>query len=182
METNKRREYEYKEVITDRKNIYFLLDGYESFGWEQEECVCQKDIYIQYPEKVVIKLKRSCKIMNKMELTRLQRKYEACVSEIEKLEQTKNLRANLYSLTVGIIGMGFLISTIAMITKQPPQMVPGILFLCITAVCCISPIFIYKRMLKRDTEKLNPLIEEKYNIICETCEKGKRLIYKHVKK
>lgn len=30
-------EYEYKEIVTDSSKLSFLLDGYESFGWEEDE-------------------------------------------------------------------------------------------------------------------------------------------------
>ena len=80
--------YEYKEVSADSGQISFLIDGYENFGWEVDENVIQYAPE-KYPaaggphrKKTVLQLKRNRKIINKMELTRLQRNLEAYVSEI----------------------------------------------------------------------------------------------------
>lgn len=88
--------YEYKEVIAESSRISFLLDGYECFGWELDEKRREntENKNPSCPKKEVIHLKRNRKIINKMELTRLQRNFEACVKEIEALEKSKNVRCD----------------------------------------------------------------------------------------
>lgn len=54
-------------------------------------------------QKTIIRLKRDHKIINKAELTRLQRNFEACVSEIQTLEQRKTSAATAYAIVLGIM-------------------------------------------------------------------------------
>lgn len=92
--------YEYKEVAADSSMASFLLDGYESFGWEMDENLPKyhKADRALNQNKIVLHLKRNRKIINKMELTRLQRNFEACVSEIEALEKSKTSAATYYAV------------------------------------------------------------------------------------
>ena len=67
--------YEYKDVITDKSRVSFLLDGYENFGWELDGNIIEAFGENRNPvkqNKVVLRIKRNRKIINKMELTRLQ--------------------------------------------------------------------------------------------------------------
>jgi len=175
MSERQSKNFEYKEVIIDERNKSFLLKGYESFGWEEDEAILRYDHFQTYPGMMILRLKRSCKITNRMELTRLQRKFEACVKEVEKLERSKTLLPNMYSLGMGIIGTGFLIAAFFLLSEHPPQMEWGILFLLIGISGWVFPIFIYKATVKKESERINPYIQEKYKQIMETCEKGKRL-------
>lgn len=68
-----------------------LLDGYESFGWEEEgrlaESAAVRTRTLQ--QRKVRRMKRNRKLVNKVELTRLERNFEACMDEIGKLEKAK---------------------------------------------------------------------------------------------
>lgn len=71
--------YEYKEVSANSSQASFLLDGYENFGWEPDDNLPQSS-QSRHPgaEKMMtLRLKRDRKIVNKTELTRLQRNFEA---------------------------------------------------------------------------------------------------------
>lgn len=39
------------------------------------------------------------------------------------------------------------------------------------------PYFLYKKIVRNQTEKLTPMIEAKYDEIYEICEKGNKLLY-----
>lgn len=95
-ENNRFIGYEYKQVVAEPGQISFLIDGYMNFGWEIDENV--QDIRMEYygshtkshhHRKSIIRMKRDRKIINKMELTRLQRNFEAYVEEIRHLEKEK---------------------------------------------------------------------------------------------
>ena len=45
---------------------------------------------------MTLRLKRDRKIVNKTELTRLQRNFEACVREIQSLENSKTSKATIW--------------------------------------------------------------------------------------
>lgn len=171
--------YEYKEVIAESNRISFLLDGYECFGWELDEKRREntENKNLSYPTKEVIHLKRNRKIINKMELTRLQRNFEACVKEIEALEKSKTSAATIYALVAGIIGTAFMAGSVFAVTAQPPDIILSIILAVPAFVGWIVPYFLYRRVARKQTEKLTPLIEQKYDEIYEICEKGNKLLY-----
>lgn len=84
--------YEYKEITAEDSMVSLLLDGYENFGWELNESLPDSGAGGKAGSisKTVIRLKRDRKIVNKAELTRLQRNFEACVTEIQALEKEKH--------------------------------------------------------------------------------------------
>lgn len=164
--------YEYKEIIAESKQISFLLDGYECFGWELDESQSSS-----YQKKAALHLKRNRKIINKMELTRLQRNFEACVKEIEALEKSKTSVATIYTLVVGIIGTAFMAGSVFAVTAQPPYIILSILLAVPGFIGWIIPYFLYRRAIGKQTEKLAPLIEQKYDEIYEICEKGNKLLH-----
>lgn len=119
--------YEYKEIEADPGQVSFLIDGYENFGWEIDENVMQGGLD-NYPgknspgkKKAVIRLKRDRKIINKMELTRLQRNFEACVDQIRYLEKEKTARPTIMAVTAGGLGTAFMAGSTFAVTADPPQ-------------------------------------------------------------
>lgn len=122
--------YEYKEVVADKGRVSLLMDGYENFGWEVDG-----NIYEEYGEsknlqkqnKVILRFKRNRKIVNKIELTRLQRNFESCVGEIEMLEKSKTSAATMYALIIAVIGTAFMGGATFAVTAQPPHVILCIL-------------------------------------------------------
>lgn len=180
MEQEKKKQfmaYDYKEVVTNREQVSFLLDGYECFGWEQDENYAGLIDVNPYIPKMTIRLKRNRKILNKMELTRLQRNFEACVKEIEMLEQSKTSKGTMYSLMIGLIGTAFMAGSVFAVTAQPPMIFLSIVCAIPAFIGWILPYFVYKKMVKKETERLTVLIKKKYDEIYEICEKGNKLLY-----
>ena len=157
----------------------FLMDGYENFGWEIDENFSgnSESLYPPIQGKVLLHLKRNSKIINKMELTRLQRNFEACVNEIQMLERAKNSKAVMIALIAGVIGTAFMAGSTFAVTAQPPHIVLCILLAIPGFTGWILPYFLYKRMVCMQTEKITPLIEAKYDEIYEICEKGNKLLH-----
>ncbi len=188
MEQTKRRNgsfiaFEYKEVTADITQASFLMDGYANFGWEIDENVMpvtaekySANTGAYQHRKIVIRLKRDRRILNKMELTRLQRNFEACVAEIGNLEKEKTSRPFMLALTVGILGTAFMAGSTFAVTAQPPHILLCIILAVPGFLGWILPYFLYKAGVRRQTEKITPLIEEKYDEIYEICEKGNKLL------
>lgn len=176
--------YEYKEVTAQSGKISFLMDSYANFGWEPDGNVMNEG-YAKHPErtshagqrKAVIRLKRDRKILNKAELTRLQRNFEACVAEIEALEKSKTSKAAVIALTVAVLGTGFMAGSVFAVTAQPPLIALCIILAIPGFIGWILPYFLYKNMVKTQTRKITPLIEKKYDEIYEICEKGNSLLH-----
>lgn len=179
METRNFIGYEYKEIVADTERASLLLDGYENFGWEQDDKIPAGNGHggPSLPGKVVLRLKRNRKIINKAELTRLQRNFEACVKEIDELEKSKSTMATVLALVVGVIGTAFMALSVFAVTAQPPQVLLCIIFAVPAFLGWLFPYFIYKRTVRKQTEKVNPLIEAKYDEIYELCERGNRLLH-----
>lgn len=171
--------YEYKEIIADSSRVSFLLDGYENFGWEIDGNIQER---IGSPgaasgHKVTVHLRRNRKIINKTELTRLQRNFEACVNEIDVLEKAKTSAATMYAIILGIFGTAFMAGATFAVTAQPPHYILCILFAIPGFLGWIFPYFLYKKKAAKQAEKMTPLIEAKYDEIYEICEKGSKLLY-----
>lgn len=171
--------YEYKEIVTDDRMASLLLDGYENFGWEQNENIPENRVRERHggDGKTVLYLKRDRKIINKAELTRLQRNFEACVTEIQMLERRKTSLATVYALVIGIIGTAFMAGSVFAVTAQPPYIVLCIILAVPGFLGWIFPYFLYRRIQEKQTEKIMPLVEAKYDEIYEICEKGNKLLY-----
>ena len=121
--------YEYKDVITNAEKLSFLMDAYENFGWIVDENVsCNlPENRLNSHEKVVLRLKRNRKIINKTELTRLQRNFESCMKEIDHLEKSKTSEATMYALIVSIIGTAFMAGSVFAVTASPSMIVLSII-------------------------------------------------------
>ena len=112
-----------------------------------------------------------------MELTRLQRNFEACINEIEELEKSKTSTATVYALVIGILGTAFMAGSVFAVTAQSPNIILCILLAIPGFIGWITPYFVYKEMVKRQTGKVTQLIEEKYDEIYKICERGNKLLH-----
>ena len=150
--------YDYKEITAKGERAALLMDCYQSLGWEAEQGNAPG------------------KIMNKAELTRLQRNMEACVAEIDAMQKGKTTKASIVSLVLGLIGTAFMAGSVFAVTATPP-----IIWLCILlavpafTLWALAPI-LYPRMVAKRTKTVNELIEQKYDEIYAICEKGSKLL------
>lgn len=164
--------YEYKEITVDAGQASMYLDGYENFGWIAEEQTGEKGPSGQ----ITIRMKRDRKIINKMELTRLQRNFEACALDLKKLEKAKKSAATAWALAVAMAGTVFMAGSTFAVTHEPP-----IIWLCVLLaipgfIGWLLPYFVYRRIARKQTEKIEPLMEQKLEEIYEVCEKGHSLL------
>lgn len=172
--TNDFKTYDYMEICAAEAKLSFLTDCCKCFGWRTDENV--PALYQQ--GKIRLRLKRDRKLVNKAELTRLQRNFESCAEEIEKLERAMTGRAQMAALTLGVIGTVFMALAVFAVTAEPPHIVLTVLYAIPGFAGWISPYFAYRKVVARQKEKLEPLIEQKREEIDMLCEKGSRLIGK----
>lgn len=124
----------------------------------------------------MLHLKRNRKMINKVELTRLQQHFEACIHELRALEQSKTSAASAWALMIGLIGTAFMAGSTFAVVHNPP-----IIWLCILLAVpgfagWILPKFVYNGMVRKKTGDLQSLIEAKREEIYEICEKGHSLL------
>ncbi len=175
--------YEYKEVFAERDKVSMFLDAYENFGWIPDDHTYAAGYTgsINIPHtgsfgKVAIKLKRDRKIINKAELTRLQRHFEACMDAIDELEKSKTSFATMAAIGIGIVGTAFMAGSTFAVTAEPPMILLSILLAVPGFIGWIMPYFVYKLLVKRKMTDINLLIDQKYDEIYEICEKGCKLL------
>ncbi len=176
--------YEYKELIVDADRTSLWLDAFENFGWEIDSREGVTNTTIQnhnskIVSKTVIHLKRNRKIVNKAELTRLQRNFEACMREIDALERSKTAKATAYSIIAGVLGTAFLAGSVMAMTMKEysiQMMVLSVILAIPGIIGWIVPYFIYRRIVSKQSVRINDLIEQKYDEIYEICEKGSKIL------
>ena len=163
--------YEYKQLTVSKAHQSFYMDCYRAFGWEKDKNIAHSST----GKMVTLALKRNRNIINKAELTRLQRNFEACANEIDSLERSKAFTATLWSIVTGIIGTAFMAGSVFAITHKPPVIWLCVLLAVPAFIGWILPIFVYKALAKKQTQKVQPIIEAKQNEIYEICQKGHTL-------
>ncbi|WP_272845368.1 hypothetical protein [Liquorilactobacillus mali] len=161
--------YEYHEIAVNEKFVDFYSDNYPNFGWK---ITAKEQSTKTAGSKIILKLKRDRYISNKAELTRLQRKFESQINQLEGLERNKELPATIIAITIGLIGTifmglsvwayndGLLLSLLVSI--------PGF-------IGWILPYFCYQNFKKKYSHQLAPQENRLYDDIYETCQKAHKL-------
>lgn len=167
--------YDYKEFTVERDRFSFLRDGYANFGWEEDDKLAERTLKSSQ-KKLALCMRRNRKIVNKVELTRLERHFEACVKEIEELESSITASAAMWGTITAVLGTAFMACSVFAVTAQTPLIVPSIVLAIPGFLGWISPRFIYKNIVGKRTIKVTPLIEAKYDEIYGICEKGNKLL------
>ncbi len=164
--------YEYKEITAPTDRISLYIDCYENFGWQPDENMPA----VNGMHHTTLLMKRDRKIVNKMELTRLQHHFEACAKEIETLEKSKTSVASIWALIVGIIGTAFMAGSTFAVTHEPPLILLCILLAVPGLIGWALPYFLYRHLVVKQTKKIQPMIEAKQDEIYDICEKGHSLL------
>lgn len=164
--------YEYKEITAPTDRISLYMDCYENFGWQTDTNMPT----VSGMRHTTLRMKRDRKIINKMELTRLQRHFEACARDIESLEKSKTSVASIWALVIGIIGTVFMAGATFAITHEPPMILLCILLAVPGFIGWILPYFLYRRITVKQAKKVQSMIEAKQDEIYEIYEKGHSLL------
>lgn len=164
--------YEYKEITVHSDKASLYLDCYESFGWQQDENFPPQEA----GGKITLKLKRDRKLVNRIELTRLQRNFEANMEEICSLERSKHSTALIWALSIGLAGTAFMAGSVFAVTAEPPRVILCILLAVPGFAGWILPYFAYRWVKEKKTRQVNPYIEQKTEEIYAMCEKGQSLL------
>ncbi len=164
--------YDYLKVTVEDSLCSQYMDGYSCFGWKQDENLSSETS----GGRVTLHLKRSRSILNKTELVRLQRHYEACMQEIAALEASKSSVPMIVSLTCGLAGCAFMAGSVFAVTAASPIIWLTVLLGIPGFVLWGAAYFGYREARRRRTEQVTPLIEAKYDEACAVCEKAQQLL------
>lgn len=161
--------YEYKELSAAGEQAAFYLDCYESFGWQPED-------RLGGGARGRLLLKRERKLVNKMELTRLQRHFEACMDEIRALERSKTSNAAIWAIAVGLTGTVFLAGATFAAVHVPPLYLLCAILAVPGFIGWVLPYFLYRKLAAKRAAVVAELVEQKYDEIYEICEQGNKLL------
>lgn len=168
--------YEYKEKVIPRSLCSLYQDSYPCFGWQEDPNGSSSDRQPTHSGHVTLHFRRDRKLCNRTELTRLQRNFDACVAEIEQLEDSKTTLPTMWALLVGLLGCAFMACSVFAVTAEPPRLLLSIVLAVPGFAGWILPYFLYKALVRRRTAQVSVLIEEKYDEIYTICEKGSSLL------
>ena len=163
---------EYKEITVHSEKASLYLDCYESFGWRQDENFPPKES----GEKITLKLKRDRRLVNKTELTRLQRHFEADMEEIDALERSKSGTATAWALAVGLLGTAFMAGSVFAIVASPPKVELCALLGAPAIAGWLAPYFVYQKVRQKKARQVEPFINAKMEEVYALCEKGQGLL------
>lgn len=164
--------YEYKEIPASGERASFCLDGYQSFGWVPDARTAEQG----NRGKGKLVLKRNRKLVNKAELTRLQRHFEACLRELDELERSRTANASLCAILLGLLGTGFLAGATFAVVGDTPNILLCVALAIPGFLGWIFPWFLYRAMVRRRARVVDQLMERKYDEIDTVCRKGHDLL------
>lgn len=147
--------YDYLEKKVNSHFEIFYTEYYPCFGWVIVKEATLKNRNLE----VHIAFRRKFDIAHKMELLRLQAKFDSCMEELRNLEIAKVFGAVAAAVMLGLLGIGFMIGAIML------SSIYGVLggVLAIPAMGGWLMAFPCYRMIKGKKQKvIQPLIDEKY--------------------
>lgn len=166
--------YEYKEVNVQRQMESIYTDGYQHFGWKLDGTAHSN----HGVNKVVLKFKRDRKLPHKAEITRLQRQFEACVEEVQSLEQSKYILPSTIAYITGLIGTALMAGSV--FAYLGGMVVLSIILAIPAFIGWIIPYFCYCKLKDKKIAEVVPLIDQKFDEIYEVCEKSNKIGRAHV--
>ncbi len=159
--------YEYIHLPRNHRELHFLLDCYESLGWEQ-------DTRLDADGKTLT-LRRSRKLTNHTELTRLQGHLESCLGQMEALEQRKSGKATAAALALGLLGAVCMALSVSAATARPSRMLLCLFWGGSALVLWAAAPVVYKRLYEKASAAATILCLQIQEEIFSVCEKGRRL-------
>ena len=164
--------YEYLELPADGETTARYLDGYQNFGWALDGRTSSPDR--RGRGKLV--LRRNRNMANRVELTRLQRHFEACMAELAALEQSKTTRATACAIALGLVGTALLAGATFAVTAAPPNLPLTVLLAVPGFAGWVFPWFLFRRMVAKRSQVVEALKEKKIDEIEAICRKGHALL------
>lgn len=168
---NKYISYEYKTISCYDDLDLQYIDSLNCFGWkiDQEKTTQGKDGSTYYV------LKRLRHIVNKTELTRLERNLYSCIKEIDKLNSSIHNHATMIALIIAFIGTAFITGATFAVISDPPHIKLCVILAIPGFIGWTLPYFAYKKCKIEREKKIAIFIEKKQDEIDHICEKALQL-------
>lgn len=160
--------YEYKTVTTDRERASIYADCLPQFGWGLED-----NAFSSRLNSVSMTFKRNRQLKNKLELNKLQRRFEEGVSTVAHLERSKTTRSSIVAYTIGLIATAFMAGATF-------SFIGGNLVACIILAIPgfigwgLSYVF-YRNLTQKYSAQIIPEIDRELDALYATCERAHAL-------
>ena len=158
---------EYIDVKVSQNLEQLCRECYQGLGWTLEGTTAGLN-------SATLRFMRDRKIKNRGALYELQRQCEDAIIVIEKLEKNRNRKPMIVSLISGICGATLIGS--AVMSTLYSIMILAVLLAILGFLGCGLGYFLYPRILKESSDKINPVIEQNIDIIYDACEKARLLL------
>ncbi|WP_314067992.1 hypothetical protein [uncultured Vagococcus sp.] len=164
--------YEYKDIITEPERASLYLDGYRHFGWVPDD-----NFQVSAAKgKITLKLKRNRKLLNKAELTRLQRHFDSCVNELDKIQKSATFPPMMWAILIGLIGTALIAGSTFAVTADSPMILLCVILAIPGFICWAIPPMVYQKLLQKKQGQIEAAMEQKYDEIDDICQKGDKLL------
>lgn len=165
--------YDYKTIKVKREMETLVCDTYENLGWEltNTSSVESSLFYIN------LSFKRDRKTANKVELLKLQERADSTIASIENLQRKKKSAGMAGAITTGVVGtltFGGGMS-MCMLLKGIGYMIGGIALGVVGAGICALAYPIFKNINRKQSAKIQPMLESEYDKLADICEQAAKL-------
>ena len=154
--------YDYIAKETKKEKERMVIDCYEGLGWE----LISKEKRIGL--STILNFRRNRQLKKNEDLKSLQIELDKTLYDLESLEIKKTLSGLTFSLIMGIIGsliLGGGMSLCLLKSENIKLLILGSFIGIIGIIICGVTYPIYKSIVRKNTTKVLPIIEEKYDQI-----------------
>lgn len=168
--------YEYKTVAAPGEREALYRDTYRSFGWIVEPGSASPTGPVAAPNggERTLKMKRDRRIAQREQVTELQRRCEAALRDIDKLERSKSSKARIAAFTLGVVGCAFM--ALSVFSYLAGNLVAMTVFAVPGVLCWAAPYFVHRELLASSERSLAPRIDAQYDIVYGTSEQAATLL------
>lgn len=161
--------YETREITVSRQYAAMYTGGFRDLGWEPDgaQSLSEADPFIR------LRFRRDRRIINRVELTRLENQFCACMKDIERLEQSRTHYAMAAALVSGVTGLALAVG--AVLAALQPMLWLAVLLGVPALILCSLSLPLHNLILRRRTAETEPHIDAKYEEILALCDKARRL-------
>lgn len=165
--------YDYKTIKVKRSIESLVCDTYENLGWElTSTSSVESSIF-----SINLSFKRDRKINSKVELLKLQEKADNAIATIENLQNKKKNGGFVGALSTGIVGALIFGGgmSLCMLKTGMAFMLGGIALGLVGAGVCALAYPLFKKLNKKASANIEPLLESEYDKLADICEQANAL-------
>lgn len=174
MEKEKAIVYDYKTVSVRREMEPMLIDTYENLGWEVINTTIQEGSLTH----VNVSFKRDRKIKGKVSLTKIQNKVDITLSNLNRINLSKQRAGVIEGLTVGICGTLIFGGgmSMCMCLQGVGFMISGIALGVVGVGVALLGWLTHNKCRNKKLAKLEPILDDELNKLSDLCEEGHNIL------